>query len=223
MVNQSGFRSSVRYQSHSNKSLTINGVVNRNIDSSAAAFICSNFVLYDKRKRPVTYSVALDLSSISYCDTCWRYQKKKNNCDIISYERNDLKPAHCYIMTVLYLLVQADRLDIHVYTSISLAMVGTKKRNILFYITSMTVTRHLQAPSKASNVIKTTRTLARSTHSVSVGACVLMNAADEKVHHITKMFRWKSDKCMDYIHSITRLATKHNNFITKAVVFSMAS
>ena len=110
MGNQSGFRSSKWCQPYSNKSLPVNRSITRNIDSSASAFIASNFSLRDKHKRPLTISATLDPTTFVYCDTCWRFQKNNNNGEIITYDHNDLKPTHYYIRAVLRILARADRL-----------------------------------------------------------------------------------------------------------------
>ena len=54
-------------------------------------------------------------------------------------------------------------------------------------------------------------------------ACILMDTADEKTHHIKRTLCWKSDTFMDYIRSITRLVTNHNNVTTNAIATSMSS
>ena len=187
MDNQSWFKSSEWCQPQSIKPLPINGSITRNIDSSAAAFIASDFSLRDKRKRPLTYSAILDSSSVSYCDTYWRYQNNKNNGEIVTYEHNDLKYSHCYIDAALRILSWDDCLGIHVDIPIAVPMVVIKKRKLLSYITSITVTKHLQVAAKAAHGIKTAKSLSRiSPHSIRVGAYVLMDTTDEKVHHIKK-------------------------------------
>ena len=154
MGNQWGIRSSEWCQPHSNKSLPINVSITRNIDSLAAAFIANDFSLHDKYKRPVICSAILDTNTLAYWDTCWRFQKNNNSGKIITYECDDLKPAHCYIREVLRILARADRLGIKFYTTIPVSMVGTKKRKYASYTSSATVTKHLQEASKAAHGTK---------------------------------------------------------------------
>ena len=160
MGNQSGFRSSKWCQPHSNKLLPINGSITRNIDSSADACIASDFSLHDKYNHPRIYPSTLDPSYVFYRDTCWRYQKNNNNGDSITYERNNLKPAHCYISAVLLVLVWADQLGINVDTPVVAAMIGAKKRKYVSYITSTSVTKYIQVAAKATHGITATKALA---------------------------------------------------------------
>ena len=73
-------------------------------------------------------------------------------------------------------------------------MVVTKKTKHVSYITSATVTKNLQVADKAAHGIK-----------------------------ISKKVRWKSDTCMDYLRNVTRLATNHDDIITKAIAASITS
>ena len=99
-----------------------------------------------------------------------------------------------------------------------------RKGEYVSYITSAAVTKHLQAAAKAAHGIKAAKALARfSTHSIRVGAYVLMDAADEKSHHIKKRLLWKSDTFMDYLCNVTRLAINHNDVIAKVIAASMVS
>jgi len=44
-----------------------------------------------------------------------------------------------------------------------------------------------------------------------------MDAADTPDHQIKKKLCWKSDTFMDYLRNVARLATDHNNVISKAI------
>ena len=130
MSSRLGCRSSEWCEIHSSKSLPINGSTSMNIDNLATTFIGSDFVLRDKCKLLFKYSYILDPSSIAFCDTWSRYQKKKKNGEIVTHERNNLKPAQCYTRKFLGILAQYDCLVINSDTFIAVAMVGTKKKNM---------------------------------------------------------------------------------------------
>ena len=109
--------------------------------------------------------------------------------------------------------------DVNIF--IAAAIVGTKKRKYVSYITSATITKYLQIADKATHGITLAKALSRSpTHSVRVKTFVLMDAIDEEARHIKKWLRWRSSTFMDYLHSVTRLASNHNNVINNDIAAS---
>ena len=80
---------------------------------------------------------------------------------------------------MLRILAKADRLGVNFNTPIAVAMLGTKKRKNVSYITSADVAKYLQVDDKSAHGIKHANALDRfSIQSIIVGACVLMDVAD---------------------------------------------
>ena len=217
---QSGFRSSEWSQPHSNQTLPLDAPITRNVDNSATAFIASDFTLKDKRNRPLKYSPTLDPDTVEHVDTRWRFQKNNNNGEQITYSRSHSDPTHCYVRAVLRILARAARLGVPHDSPVAVALhrSGKQKTKTVSYITSALSTKFIRQAATAAHGITAAKSLARfSNHSIRVGACVHMDAAGTPAHQIKKRLRWKSDTFMDYLRNVARLATDHNNVISKAV------
>ena len=124
---QSGFRCSEWCQPHSNKYLPLTASVTKNIDSSAAAFIASGFVLKDNKKRKLIISSSLDKSKVVYCSTRWRFQKNGDNGQIITYSRSHDDPELCYVSAILRILARAQRLQLKPNSPIAVAALKGKR------------------------------------------------------------------------------------------------
>ena len=217
---QSGFRSSEWSQPHSNLTLPLDAPITRNIDNSATAFIASDFTLRDKHQRPLKFSLDLDPNRVEHVNTRWRFQKNNNNGEEITYSRSHSNPSHCYVRAVLRILARAARLGVPPLSPIAVALqsTGKKKKKSVTFITSSQSTKFIRQAATAVHGVTTAKALARfSNHSIRVGACVHMDAAGTPAHQIKKRLRWKSDTFMDYLRNVARLATDHNNVISKAI------
>ena len=214
---QSGPRSSEWCQSNSKQILPITANFKKNVDGSATAFIAGDFVLKNKHKRPIFLTPSLDHTTVAFVSTRWRYQKNGDNGQIITYARNLDNPELCYVSAVIRILSRAQRLAIKPDCPVAVAMAGKKK---LFpcFITSTLVASHLQAAAKAVHHIISKKDLARfSTHSLRVGACVLLHTNGKLPHYIKLRLRWRSDSYKDYLRDVAMLATEHAAVIHRAV------
>ena len=86
------------------------------------------------------------------------------------------------------------------------------------------VTKHLQSAAKDLHGITAAKSLTMfSHHYIRVGVYALMDGVDENQYYIKKRLRWKYDMYMEYLYDATRLATSHNDVITKMIAISIAS
>ena len=207
---QSGFRCSEWCQPHSNKYLPLSASITNNIDGSAAAFIASDFVLKDKKKRTLTFTTNLDHSKVVYCSTRWRFQKNGDNGQIITYSRNPHDPELCYISAILRIFARAKRLKIKPNSPIAVAAlkgINSKKH----FITSTLVAASYKSAAQKVHHVTSKQDLAKfSSHSLRVGACVLLHMMKKKPDFIKLRLRWRSDTYKDYLRDVSQFALEHS-------------
>ena len=221
---QSGFRCSEWAQPHSSKSLPLSATITKNVDGSATAFLAEDFILLNKHKRPLVFSLSLDHTKVFYCSTKWRYQKNGDNGQIITYARNDEDPEMCYISAILRILTRATRLAVKPSSPIAVAMVKRKKRKFPSFITSTLVTMYFQAAARQVHRITLQKDLDRfSSHSIRVWACVLLHTHGKSPDYIKLRLRWRSDSYKDYLRDVSMLAVEHADVIHQAVTTLNAS
>ena len=58
-----------------------------------------------------------------------------------------------------------------------------------------------------------------TSHSLRIGACVILQAMGIKGHDIKKLLRWKSNAFMDYLLNLVILGERHNQAVADAADF----
>ena len=101
-----------------------------------------------------------------------------------------------------------------------IAVTITGKKNICSsYITSQSVTVHLQsATKKAHGISSKSELILFSPHSIRVGACVLLSIMKKSYVYIKLRLRWWSDTYKDYLRDVSMLAFEHADVVQRAVL-----
>ena len=213
----SGFRCSEWCQPSSKKYLELSATVKVNIDGSPTAFLASDFILKDKKKRRLPFTSKLAHSKVVYCSTRWRFQRNGDNGQIITYSRNLVDPELCYISAILRILARAKRLKLKTNSPVAVATSTTKKCSKSFYITSSLVAAFFQNAAKIVHHVTSSNDLARfSSHSLRVGACVLLHMMKHSPDFIKLRLRWRSDTYKDYLRDVSQFAIEHSDAVKRA-------
>ena len=86
------------------------------------------------------------------------------------------------------------------------------------YIDDIHIKTILQEAAKQVYGIKCKKELARfSSHSIRVGACVLLHAQNISAEDIKFRLRWRSDSFRMYLRNIIQLAERHKDAIRNAI------
>jgi hypothetical protein len=206
---QSGFRRKEWAQDRSH--LKKYKDIQRNVDGSSSAFILSDFEFRGKNNRRIDQDSNTEVSKACIVNIKWRFQKNNDNGQIISYVADNLNKIHCYLKACKRIRERAIRLKqaldkpIAVYKS-------NPKDSKLKYIDDIHVSDILQEAAKAVYHITNKNELKRFTsHSIRVGACVLLHSQNTSTEDIKFRLRWRSDSFRMYLRNIIQLAEKHCN------------
>ena len=92
-----------------------------------------------------------------------------------------------------------------------------KGENITRFIDDIHIKSLLQEAAGKEYNIKCKKELSAFTsHSIRVGACVLLHAQNISAEDIKFRLRWRSDTFRTYLRNIVQLAERHRDAITKA-------
>jgi hypothetical protein len=180
-------------------------VVVRNIDGTSKAFIIDDVEFYSAGRRRMTRAQALARPYlVETADIRWRFQKNGNNGEKKTIVRIADKPGLCPVSAILRIVqrwrdlkLPADH-PLAVFTDDGLAT-GTAQ-----FITEKHINAALQTAAREVYNITKPDELARFTsHSIRVGACVSLHAADISTLKSSMLFAG------DQIHFGTTFGTYH--------------
>ena len=146
----------------------------------------------------------------------WRFQKNNDNGQIISYVEDKEYPIHCYVRAAKRIRRRAIRLQQE--NDKPIAIFRKQAKNTKFdYIDDTHVNKILQeAASAVHHVTKKDELHRFTTHSIRVGACVLLHSQKVSKEDIQFRLRWRSDSFKMYLGNIIPLAEMHKNAVAKA-------
>jgi hypothetical protein len=149
----------------------------------------------------------------------FRFQKNGENGQVKSFIRNDKKPHLCFVRAMLAILLNFIELAGHHYTK-PLAIYKDENGVVRALDSSIIEENMRDAAANVYNINPLTITgrkkLQRwSSHSIRVGACVILYAVGLTPTHIQFMLRWKSMAFMVYLRNLTFLCEQQNTSINK--------
>ena len=101
---------------------------------------------------------------------------------------------------------------------------GAWKVDKILHITDIEINKVLQEAAKAAHGITDPKDLQRYTsHSIRVGACVLLHVSGKSPDFIKFRLRWRSDSFRMYLRNLPALAIQHVKAIQQAQETSPAS
>ena len=165
--------------------------IERNIDGSAAAFIISDFEFRAKGNIRINNLSKQEINKSYIVNLKWRFQKNNDNGQIISYVKNTANKQFCFVEAPKR--IHHRTLNLKIPKDKPIAVKTHSKTN---YIDDTHIKSILQ--EAASNIynIKCKKDLSNFTsHSIRVGACVLLHAQNISAE------KSNSDLDGDQIHS----------------------
>ena len=190
------------------------GKVILNRDGSASAFIFSDFTFEQSNGYRCNNHRSMHIHSASLVKICWRFQKNGTNGETLSYMANCSNPSRCPVQATLRIRARAIRLGVPPHLPIAVFQNSTGSSQ---YIDDFHVTHKLQSLARSVYNITTSSDLARfTTHSLRVGACVLLHETSQTPDFIKARLRWRSDAYLMYLRNTPKLANLHNIAINKS-------
>ena len=206
---QTGNRLSEYAQTSTNKNIGDQA----RFDGISIAFCIEDLTFFDATKRKVT--VSLFIANVDYVHRIqarFSHQKNGNHGETRLFMRNDTNPSRCYIRRMHSIICRFDRLVGVSATNIPLAVYNDGSRILFLHDAVITkVMRYVAC--KLYNLDPTNDVIAYSSHSIRVGACVLLHASGFTTDQIKWLLRWKSDAFREYLRNIAYLCMQHNEAI----------
>ena len=192
--------------------------IERNIDGTPAAFIMNDFVFKGKNNKHIDNSSNKEVNKASIVNIKWRYQKNNDNGQVISYIKDTAnKRLHCAVEASKRIRRRAIRLGISKDKPIAVYSEHKHNTKKICYIDDIHIKKLLQEAAKRVYNIKDKKDLSAFTsHSIRVGACVLLHAQNISAEDIKFRLRWRSDSFRIYLRNIIQLAERHRDAIVNA-------
>ena len=191
--------------------------IQRNIDNSSSAFIMEDFEFRINAHKRINNSSTKEVNKASVVNIKWRYQKNLDNGQVLSYVKDTEDKQHCALEACKKIRKRAIKLKIAKDKPIAVYTEYEKGNKKACYIDDIHVKTILQEVAKQVCGIKCRKELARfSSHSITVGACVLLHAQNISAEDIKFRLRWRSDSFRMYLRNIIQLAERHKDAIRNA-------
>ena len=164
---------------------------------------------YGKNKRSINndFSNALTLNEVHSVEFRWRYQKNPDNGWKISQSRNVTDVNFCCVRAALRIRRRAQRLFRNKMETLA---TFKNDKGLVCQITNEHISTCLQASAKRVYRMSSKEELNKFiSHSIRVGACVLLS--EEGHHHdfIKLRLIWISEAFLDYLRNTQRLEDLH--------------
>jgi len=175
-------------------------------DGSARAFIATDFS-FSPFPPSQSHLVQTSHTTDGQLHIKWRYQKNGQNGQTISYNHNLHNEEFSVVLAARRILQRAQRLQVpHDHP---IAVFFDDKEVSCIHHTLVEST--LRATAQQVYKIKSTKTLSLfSSHSIRVGACVLLHSLQQDPLFIQFRLRWRSLSFMNYLRNTPRIAALHN-------------
>ena len=211
---QSGFRRKewAQDRSHLKKFKDIQ----RNVDESPSAFIINDFEFRGSNNKRIDQNSNNAVNRARIVNVKWRFQKNNDNGQVISYVEDKEDPIHCYVRAAKRIRQRAIRL--RQARDKPIAIFRNNVQNIkTTYIDDIHIKTILQeAAGAVHNVTKKEELQRFTSHSIRVGACVLLHSQNISTEDIKFRLRWRSDSFKMYLRNIIQLAEMHKNAVANA-------
>ena len=191
--------------------------VQRNIDGSPAAFILEDFEFRNKGNKRIDNSSTKEVNQATITNLQWRFQKNNDNGQIISYIEDNKNKQLCFVRASKRIRNRALKLKIPPDQTIAVFIDSKKGIKKKCFIDNVHISSILQeAASKVYNITSKEEIARFTSHSIRVGACVLLHGLNQSSEDIKFRLRWRSDSFRMYLRNIIQLAERHRDAIRNA-------
>jgi hypothetical protein len=214
---QSGFRRKewAQDRSYMNKHKDIQ----KNVDGSPAAFILKDFEFRTKNNKRINQNNNREIEKACIVNVKWRYQKNNDNGQIISYIEDTDNKHYCYVSAYKRIRSRAIKMKQDINKLIAIFNTG-QKRNKIAYIDDIHISTLLQEAAKnVYNITKKDEVSRFTSHSIRVGACVLLHSQNISSEDIKFRLKWRSDSFRMYLRNVVQLAERHKNAVANTCLY----
>jgi hypothetical protein len=215
-----GLRSSEYCQTATNAR---SGRFKLNLDNDPTAFLYRDFRFYcrDREELPFTqlqYTSPTELTSISIT---WRRQKNAQVDTDRTLVRNDQVPHRCPVRAILRVVQRALRYNIPHHHPLAIYLASTRTAMpVVHYLSDLLIREKLRELAVGVHHVTDPADLKKyTTHSVRVGACVLLFLANVPKDIIKFCLRWMGESWTEYLRHLPALAAQQIRAINNTGVY----
>ena len=166
-----------------------------------------DFEFRAKHNKRINNSFMNEINKSSIVNIRWRFQKNNDNGQIISYVKDNINKTYCVVEACKRLRKRAINLKIPKDKPIAVFTETNKGKSKTCFIDDIHIKSLLQEAAGIEYNIKCKKELSAFTsHSVRVGACVLLHAQNTSAEDIKFRLRWRYDTFRTYLRNILPLA-----------------
>ena len=189
--------------------------IQRNVDHSPAAFILNDFEFRGVNNVRINNNSYKEINKATIVNVKWRFQKNNDNGQIISYTEDKNDPNFCYVKAAKRIRNRAIKYKLP--KNMPLAIFFDKTKNKTVYLNDSHINTVLrEAATKVYKISKKEDLDKFTSHSIRVGACVLLHSQNITTEDIKFRLRWRSDSYRMYLRNVIELAERHKNAVSKA-------
>jgi len=167
----------------------------------------------DNSSRAVTANDFSFDDDYSHVTICWRFQKNGQNGEKVTFAASK-DPSRCPVAAAHRIIERATSLNNPPDHPVALYKDSLGSRR---FITDTDIALALRrAASVVYNITDTTLLDRWTSHSLRVGACVLLHATGASALDIQRRLRWRSDTFMMYLRNTLNLAEAHTDAISNS-------
>jgi len=178
----------------------------RNVDNSVIAFIASDFTF----STTPSHLLKPHERIFPQLHITRRFQKNNQNGQTITFTHNITNPKFSPVLAAQRILARAKRLQIPHNHPIAVFA----NKNKIQYIHHSMIDKSIRAcASTVYNITCKKKLQLYSTHSIRVGACVLLHSVQPDPLYIQFRLRWRSTSFIQYLRNTPKLASLHNSIL----------
>jgi uncharacterized cupredoxin-like copper-binding protein len=192
-------------------------------DRPIYAVLPTDIVFVDHRKRAISDPFDVPRAQIAAVKITWRFQKNGDHGQTVTFSENTADRDFCIVSAFLNVFRRFSALGVD--PAFPLAVYrkcpGSQRAS---WFTVRGITKTLKAI--AAEVYSDEADVAAmkfTPHSIRIGACMILFAANHDAAHIKHRLRWKSDSFMSYLRDVPQLALNQVRAVNDADVDSFMS
>jgi hypothetical protein len=185
------------------------GIYQRNPFNECYAFTVNDVRFYTANRRPIpTDQAIIHRADVARVSVTYRWQKNKVHGEVKQYTVNTDTPECCAVASYLDICARWKRLQGH--PSAPLAIYRAP-RGTVAHITEADISSTIRSLASRTLGITDPTDLQRWTsHSLRVGACVILWSHGRSGEFIQRALRWRGDSWKDYVREVPQHAEAHN-------------
>ena len=142
-------------------------------------------------------------------------KKNNDNGQIISYVQDKINKNYCYVSACKRICQRVITLKHERNKPVAIFLPNKKNSKISYIDDIHTSSLLLEAARAVYNINKKEELKKFTSHSIRVGACVLLHSQNITTEDIKFRLRWRSDSFRMYLRNVVSLAERHKNAVAK--------